>query len=437
MIVEIEKPNPTCRIALDYNENKVMRDVAELIGYANLPGSSHDVIYETFDMYEKGMKYPIKQVSFHASINPSSDDECTQEQILDLASGVMKHLGYGDQPFLVYRHFDIDRDHYHIVSIRVDKDGRKIKNLYDYKRMREYMQSIAESHGFSLTEKGRAVRQTKNLKDPVSSIKMRRFKPSAPVAEQLKEIFNGALAYDFDGHEQMCRVLESYGVKAEVRTSDVGLYFALQGLDEKGLAVTEVFSEMMLGVPMYEQCMMASIANKQRHHVRRREKERLRGLVDSAFKYSKSESHFENILRNKGVDVFYSRNVNDEVFGITFVDHRTRSVFKASEISDVISVGMMKQAVDGGRWRKEDRGGKRVTFMQEKRRMARKETIALRDIKVGTIARVLTPVGQPHGNSWSNKPKESEQQKADERNLQRSGTRSVDLQDNRLVTKIE
>ena len=37
---------------------------------------------------------------------------------------VKERMGYGNQPYMVYKHEDIDRHHMHIVTIRVDENGK-------------------------------------------------------------------------------------------------------------------------------------------------------------------------------------------------------------------------------------------------------------------------------------------------------------------------
>ena len=34
-------------------------------------------------------------------------------------------MGYGDQPFVVFKHTDIDRSHIHIVSLCVDEEEKR------------------------------------------------------------------------------------------------------------------------------------------------------------------------------------------------------------------------------------------------------------------------------------------------------------------------
>ena len=49
----------------------------------------------------------------------------------------MQRLGYGNQPYLIFKHEDIGREHIHIVSLRVDSKGRKINDYKEYERSKE------------------------------------------------------------------------------------------------------------------------------------------------------------------------------------------------------------------------------------------------------------------------------------------------------------
>lgn len=42
-----------------------------------------------------------------------------------MACQYMNEMGYGEQPFIVFKHTDIDRNHIHIVSVCVDEQGKK------------------------------------------------------------------------------------------------------------------------------------------------------------------------------------------------------------------------------------------------------------------------------------------------------------------------
>ena len=437
MVVEIEKPLPSTRPALDYNEGKVVRGVAELIGYANLEGTSQKEVYDLFERYER-TRYYMAQKSFHASVNPSASDTITEDQVLDFITGLMDHLGYGEQPFLVYRHFDIDREHYHIVSVRADRHGRKINNYYEKRRATQYMRSVAARYGFTMADGGAVETESITVEGPGPG-KPRRFDARRAVASQLIEIFGACLQYDFTSEQQLFCILEDFGVKAMSVPGDSGPHIALQGVGADGKAVTEWFPEGALGEPLQERMAGVIARNRERHPRRLRERDRARGLVGFAFGVSKSEGHFSNILSNKGIRMHVFRSgVSGEPYGATFIDHVTRTAFKASELGGVFSVRMMGEALSSGKWRAVERGSALTPGgkVRASRASIREEAVRVRDLHVGAVARILQPAVQPRGASWSGKVAPTEEQKEAKYYEEASGALNVSFEDRRLVERV-
>ena len=108
--------------AVIYNQRKVDESTARIITgnrmITNITGNPHNVMQQTlwaFDSYLAANRNTEKPV-LHISLNPSVDDRLTDGQFAELAREYMQKMGYGDQPYIVYLHEDIDRRHVHIVS---------------------------------------------------------------------------------------------------------------------------------------------------------------------------------------------------------------------------------------------------------------------------------------------------------------------------------
>ena len=101
MVVKINAPTPHCSTCLQYNENKVAEGKATVVYWQGLDNPAKPL--ETFDRYERGSRR-CEKPSFHMSINPSATDGMTQEQVTEFVKELMKGLGYGNQPFIIYRH---------------------------------------------------------------------------------------------------------------------------------------------------------------------------------------------------------------------------------------------------------------------------------------------------------------------------------------------
>jgi len=79
---------------------------------------------ECFDMHLPADLKTEKPI-IHISLNPHPDDVLLDSQLADIAKEYMDKLGYGNQPYIVYKHEDIARHHIHIVSIRVDDTAKR------------------------------------------------------------------------------------------------------------------------------------------------------------------------------------------------------------------------------------------------------------------------------------------------------------------------
>lgn len=97
--------------ALAYNQNKVDSGEAKVL-FSNRMLLSEDgnfSIGECMRSFEMQMPVQLstKKPILHISINPHPEDVLTDQLLSDIAKEYMRKLGYGDQPYLVYKHTDI------------------------------------------------------------------------------------------------------------------------------------------------------------------------------------------------------------------------------------------------------------------------------------------------------------------------------------------
>ena len=166
----------------------------------------------------------------------------------------MYHLGYKDQPYIIFRHNDIEREHYHVVSVRINKEGYKINNYYENKRMIDYARKIGPEYGFSINpshdNSEKPERNPWMANDPVITA---RFVPGKPVIEQLNGIFRNAMRYSFRSFDDLSAVLLRQGIRASLnQPADAKPYITLQGTNLKGKPVSEPISEGVAGQEWYE-----------------------------------------------------------------------------------------------------------------------------------------------------------------------------------------
>ena len=121
--------------------------MATILYVANVDDPDNPV--ETLERYERG-SLRCEKTSFHMSINPSDTDGMSEEQVVEFAKELMAGLGYGNQPYIIYKHMDTGRVHYHVVSVRVDKEGKKINDSNEKRRCQALMKKLAAKYGFTI-----------------------------------------------------------------------------------------------------------------------------------------------------------------------------------------------------------------------------------------------------------------------------------------------
>ena len=65
----------------------------------------------------------------------------------------MRKLGYGDQPYLVYKHTDIDRHHIHIVGLRVDENGKPLNDKFEHRRSKQITRELEQKYNLHPAER--------------------------------------------------------------------------------------------------------------------------------------------------------------------------------------------------------------------------------------------------------------------------------------------
>lgn len=144
--------------AVNYNMNKLKADTAKIILTNKMLCPQQDEVFKASDMmkdFELVMpqKYRTENPVFHVSLNPHPDDKLSDAELSAIAEEYMKRMGYGSQPYVVFKHQDISRHHLHIVSVRVNEHGKKINDKFERRRSKGITRSLKQKYGLHTAEK--------------------------------------------------------------------------------------------------------------------------------------------------------------------------------------------------------------------------------------------------------------------------------------------
>jgi hypothetical protein len=134
MIVKILSSSATFA-GIAYNTDKISTNRGELMlvkNFSALQGLT-DLRPEDYRNYLKmisATNKAVKKPQFHAVIS-AEGRTFDKYQLAAIAVDWMAKMGYAEQPYLVVFHKDTNNNHVHMVSTRVDRNGKKINSGFE------------------------------------------------------------------------------------------------------------------------------------------------------------------------------------------------------------------------------------------------------------------------------------------------------------------
>ena len=317
--------------ALGYNFKKVEKEEASILLaqglYQNKEGTY--TMAEVFADMQAVIpeKCRTKKMVFHCSLNPHPDEKLSDEILTQIAKEYMETLGYGKQPYIVFKHGDIAREHIHIVSLRINGEGKKINDKFEKRRSKKITDALEKRFGLIPSSKfaDKAVEETTkiditrgNIKEQVASalrmvLKHYRFCSLGEfnailskynlVVEEVKTEFRGK---KYDGLVYVPTDDKGGKVSTPIHASDIG----------HGVGYTAVQNRMQKS----KQAIKPLVPT-------------IRGKVLQAMRTSpQTEKELRSRLEEQSLRVAIRKNESGRIYGITFIDDKVGVALNGSRL---------------------------------------------------------------------------------------------------------
>ena len=335
-MVAIIKTGNSIHRAFNYNENKVKEGVARCIGQGNYPVEVQDMnltMKLNRLLRQVELNRNVKRNSVHISLNFAPSENPSDEKMKAIADSYMEKIGFGEQPYLVYRHEDAGHAHLHIVSIKVRADGSRIDMNNIGKNQSEQARKVIEKE-FGLV-KAKNQKNTSYKLQPVNAGRVQYGNSATKKAIQ-NVLVNVLDSYKYTSLPELNAILNQYNITADRGQENSRMYrnkgLVYKVLDTQGKPV---------GVPIkaslfYNKPTLKSLEKKFSENKRKKARHRLRlkNTIDKVLLRAKKIelSELIKILDKQGIHTVLRQNEEGKLYGITFVDHRTQSVFNGSEL---------------------------------------------------------------------------------------------------------
>jgi hypothetical protein len=338
---------------LNYNENKASEGQAELIIASKYGREPEDLnFYQKLErlthLAERNSR--AKTNALHISLNFDVGENLSKEQLHSIASRYMEGIGFGEQPFLVYQHFDAGHPHLHIATTNIQPDGKRI-DLHNLGKTKSEETRKAIEIEFNLVKAESKQTQVPGIR-PIKPEKIRYGKTDTKRA--ITNVVNYLTnQYNYTNLAELNILLKQYNVIADRGAADTRMF-------QKGGLVYQALSEKneKIGVPIkastiYGNPTLRNLEQKfqENAHDRRYPKAMLKNILDKTFHLNPKidKAAFINLLKKEQVDVIFRENNQGKVYGLNFIDHKNKAVFKGSDIAEHYSASKILGRLDPGK----------------------------------------------------------------------------------------
>ena len=317
--------------ALGYNFKKVEKGEASILLAAELYQdregryTMEDVFADMEALIPK--KCRTKKAVFHCSLNPHPDEKLSDELLVQIAKEYMEALGYCKQPYIVFKHNDIAREHIHIVSLRVDSRGQKINDRFEKRRSKQITDALERKYNLIPSSKvSEHAAETPKVDIDRGNIK-----------EQVASVLRMVLKhYCFCSLGELNAILSAYNLAVEeVKTEFRGRKY--DGLvyvptDDKGDKVS---------TPIHASDIGRGVGYTAVQNRMQKSKQATKPLI-SIIRYRvlqtmrtspKTEKELRQRLEEQGLRVVIRKNEGGRIYGITFIDDKAGIALNGSRLS--------------------------------------------------------------------------------------------------------
>ena len=268
-----------------------------------------------------------KKTVFHCSLNPHPDEKLSDEQLTQIAKEYMEALGYGNQPYIVFKHNDIAREHIHIVSLRIDGEGKKINDKFEKRRSKQITDALERKYSLIPSSKvtDREMKEVSKIDTTKGNIKEQ-------VAETLLSVLKH---YEFCSLGELNAILSVYNLAVEeVKTEFRGKKY--DGLvyvptDDKGDKVSS---------PIHASDIGRGVGYTAVQNRMQKSKQNVKPLIPSVRNKvlqtmrtsPQTEEELRQRLEEQSLRVFIRKNESGRIYGITFIDDKEGIALNGSRL---------------------------------------------------------------------------------------------------------
>jgi Relaxase/Mobilisation nuclease domain len=345
MVAKITTPK-SIEAALNYNEKKVQKGNAVCLQAANYLNEAKNMnFYQKLNGFERlsSLNERASTKTLHVSLNFDPSEKLAENKLMQIAFDYMEKIGFGQQPYLVYKHEDAGHPHIHIVSTTIKADGSRI-NTHNIGRNQseKARKEIEQLYGLVKAE-----RQQHILKPGIKPVDAEKAIYGKSETKRCISNVVGAVfsQYKFASLPEFNAALKQFNVVAD-RGKEEGRIYKNRGLVYRILDA----NGNNVGVPIKASSISckATLDNlEKKFTANETAKESLKPFVkiklDDCLSQSPSTmNELMEQLKQKNIYTLLRQNAEGRLYGITFVDNQNKIVFNGSDFGKGYSAAALQ-----------------------------------------------------------------------------------------------
>lgn len=155
--------------ALRYNLEKVEKGVAEILDHSFASTIEKTILTEI--QMVRIQRPNLKKFFYHTSINFPPGEDLSNDKMKQIGLDYLQANGFTQHQYIMFRHYDADHPHLHILVNRIGYDGSVLSDSNDYARSEKVLRELEKKYNLTQVPSSTQARQRAVTKDELEMMK--------------------------------------------------------------------------------------------------------------------------------------------------------------------------------------------------------------------------------------------------------------------------
>jgi len=227
------------RGALNYNLEKVNKGVAKWLDTSFAQHDERTVMNEVKMI--RVLRPNLAKYFYHTSVNFPPHENLKDEQMVTIAKDYLEAMGFDQHQFAIFRHFDADHPHMHILVNRIGYDGTVLSDSKDYQRSEQILRKLEKQYGLTEVISSRQAKERAMTKNELEMMK----RTDEPSVKMKLQVTIKNLLTQKPTAEQFISQLEAQGINVLFNQASTGfvsgISYGYDGMQFKGAHIGNAY----------------------------------------------------------------------------------------------------------------------------------------------------------------------------------------------------